>query len=65
MKQLSSFMVMSLDGGKRVSYTYDEINSDTGEIISQNNKKNFFAVDPYFVKMIEDVENYIKENKLQ
>ena len=65
MKQLSSFMVMSLDGGKRVAYTYDEIDGDTGEIISQNNKKNFFAVDPAFIRMIEDVENFIKETKLQ
>ena len=65
MKQLSSFMVMNLDGGKRVAYTYDEIDSETGEIISQNNKKNFFAVDPVLVKEIEEVENYIKENKLQ
>lgn len=65
MKQLSSFMVMSLDGGKRVAYTYDEIDGATGEIVSQNNKKNFFAVDQEFVKMIENVENFIKENKLQ
>ena len=65
MKQLSSFMVMSLDGGKRVAYTYDEIDGETGEIISSNNKKNFFAVDPEFVEKIKAVENYIKETKLQ
>lgn len=65
MKQLSSFMVMNIDGGIRVSYTYDEIDSETGDIVSHNNKKNFFAIDPEFVSMIEDVENYIKETKLQ
>ena len=65
MKQLSSFMVMNLDGGMRVAYTYDEIDDNSGEIISQNNKKNFFAVDPELLSNIEKVQTFIKETKLQ
>ena len=34
MKQLSSFMVLNIDGGDRVTYTYNEINDSTGEPIS-------------------------------
>ena len=43
MKRLSSFAVLNIDGGDRVSFTYDEI-SDAGEPISTNNKKNFYVV---------------------
>lgn len=62
--QLSSFMVLSIDGGDRVSYTYNEINSDTGELISTNNKKNFYAVDTELQGHIEAIRDYIRENKL-
>ena len=44
MKQLSSFMVLNIDGGDRVTYTYNEINDSTGEPISRNNKGNFYVV---------------------
>ena len=58
-------MVLNIDGGKRVSYTYDEIDDKTGDVISQNNKKSFFAIDPEFISDIGKVESFIKENKLQ
>ena len=44
MKQLSSFMVLNIDGGDRVSYTYNEIDDNTGEPLSQNKKENFWVV---------------------
>lgn len=64
MKQLSSFMVLNMNGGDRVSYTYDEINADTGEPISTNEKKSFYAVDATLQKHINAIRNYIRENKL-
>ena len=63
-KQLSSFMVLNVDGGDRVSYTYDEIDSENGEPISKNNKKNFYAVTLEIKEHIEAVREYIRENKL-
>lgn len=65
MKQLSSFMVLNIDGGDRVSYTYNEINEDTGEAISTNNKKNFYGIDPTLTKHISAIRDYIRENKLE
>lgn len=64
MKQLSSFMVLNINGGDRVSYTYDEINGETGDSISQNNKKSFFVVDSQLKNEIENIRNYIRNNKL-
>jgi len=64
MKLLSSFMVLSVNGGDRVSYTFDEINDETGEPISQNNKKSFFVVDNGLRQNIEAVREYIRTNKL-
>lgn len=64
MKQLNSFMVLSVGGGKRISYTYDEIDEITGEPISTNNKGNFFAVDENLKTSINDIETYINTQKL-
>lgn len=63
-KQLASFAVLNVNGGERVSYTYDEIDADTGEMISANNKGNFYAVDDDLKKEIDDIRNYISEKKL-
>ena len=65
MKQLSSFMVLNVNGGDRVSYTYDDINENTGEPISQNNKQNFYVVDNDLKSYIESIRQYIREHKLQ
>lgn len=63
-KQLASFAVLNVNGGERVSYTYDEIDAETGDMISSNNKGNFYVVDENLSKEIEDIRKYIKEQKL-
>ena len=64
MKQLSSFLVMNVSGGDRVSYTYDEIDDATGEVIEPNRKESFFAVDSALKKYVEAIRKYIRDNKL-
>lgn len=64
MKQLSSFMVLSVNGGDRISYTYDEIDPDTGDLISSNNKESFFVVNPNVRGHINSIRNFITNNKL-
>lgn len=63
-KQLASFAVLNVNGGNRVTYTYDEIDPDTGDMVSSNNKGNFFAVDADLKSDIEQIRNYIINNKL-
>lgn len=63
-KQLASFAVLNVNGGNRVTYTYDEIDADTGDLISSNNKGSFYAVDTTLVKHIDGIRKYISENKL-
>lgn len=65
MQQLSSFMVLSAGGGDRIAFTYDEIDSETGEAVSQNNKKNFYVVDNTLQKHVDAIRKYIRENKLE
>lgn len=65
MKQLSSFMVLNVDGGDRISYTFNEINEETGEPVSTNNKKNFYVVDPELAAHIDAIRDYIRTNKLE
>lgn len=64
MKQLSSFMVLNIDGGDRVTYTYNDIDDSTGEPISRNNKGNFFVVDDKLREHIKATRDFIKDNKL-
>lgn len=64
MKQLSSFMVLNVNGGDRVSYTYDEIDPNTGDLISTNNKESFFVVDSALRSDINSIRDYLYENKL-
>ena len=63
-KQLASFAVLNVNGGDRVTYTYEEIDADTGDMISANNKGSFFAVDSALKGKITSIRNYITENKL-
>lgn len=64
MKQLSSFMALSIDGGDRIAYTFNEINDDTGEISSTNNKGNFYILDEGLRSHVDAIRDYIKTNKL-
>lgn len=64
MKQLSSFMVLNIDGGDRVSYTFNEIDDETGEPLSQNNKGSFWIVNEELKNHVNELRNYIKNNKL-
>ena len=63
-KQMASFAAINVNGGQRVTFTYDEIDPDTGDVISQNNKGNFYAVDQALLQNIESVRSYIQEHKL-
>ena len=63
-KQLASFAVLNVNGGERVSYTYDEIDSQTGDIVSSNNKGSFFVVDQDLKAKVDYIREYIIENKL-
>ena len=64
MKQLSSFSVINIDGGDRVSYTYDVVNDQTGDPESKNNKGNFYAIQPEIAYHIDAIRQFIRENKL-
>lgn len=64
MKQLSSFMALNIDGGDRVTYTYNDIDDNTGEPISRNNKGNFYVVDHELREHIKAIRDFIKDNKL-
>lgn len=64
MKQLSSFMALNVNGGDRISFTYDTIDENTGNMIDTNTKESFFVVDEDLRAHIEAVRNYIRTHKL-
>lgn len=63
-KQLSSFMALNVNGGDRISYTYDTIDADTGDVIDSNTKESFFVTDSNLRANVEAVRDYIREHKL-
>lgn len=64
MKQLSSFMVVELYGGDRISFTYQVVDDETGDLISTNERESFFVVDEELHGHIAAIQEYIRENKL-
>lgn len=63
-KVLTSFMNLSTGEGSRISFTYSEVNENTGNIISQNNKGNFLVLNEGVQKHLDAIREYISENHL-
>ena len=64
MKQLSSFMALNVNGGHRISYTYDTIDDETGNIVDSNTKESFFVVDEELRANVDAVRDWIRQHKL-
>lgn len=64
MKVVTSFTHLITGEGNRIAYTFSELDS-TGNLVSQNNKGNFVAVDPELVSHINAINDYINKKKLQ
>lgn len=65
MKKLTGTAIINTAEGKRIAFTYSEIDAETGAIIEDNKKESFIALDENFLNTIQQVENYIKENRLK
>lgn len=63
MKCLTSYMVMNSNGTDRISFTYDEIN-DKGDLVSRNNKRSFYVMDPELKKSVNAIKDYINNEKM-
>ena len=44
-KRLTSFMKLSTGEGDRIAFSYSTIDTDTGSVVSQNEKGNFIILD--------------------
>ncbi|ENJ9653857.1 hypothetical protein AB2T14_001475 [Clostridium botulinum] len=64
-KRLTGMAVINRAEGKRIAYTYSEVDENTGDIIQDNIKQSFIALDDEFLKAIKVVEDYVKEYKLK
>ncbi len=63
-KILTSFMNLSTGEGSRIAYTYSEVDENTGNIISQNNKGNFLVMDDDVQAYLDAVKKYIRDKYL-
>jgi len=57
-------MALNVNGGDRISYTYDTIDADTGDVIDANTKESFFVTENTLRAHVEAIRDYIREHKL-
>lgn len=60
MKKVTSFTHLVTGEGDRIAFTFSEI-SDTGELVSQNNKGNFIVIDPAIKSAVDTINQYITQ----
>lgn len=58
MKRLTAIAVVTTAEGERVSYTYTELDAD-GNVISQNNRASFVALDGEVLAAISTLKNAV------
>lgn len=63
-KKLTSFMKLSTGEGDRIAFTYSTIDTESGKVISQNEKGNFLIFDDGLLANIKKIEDYINKNQL-
>ncbi|HDK7158906.1 hypothetical protein N496_20035 (plasmid) [Clostridium botulinum A2B3 87] len=64
-KVLTGTAIINRAEGKRIAFTYSEIDEETGDIIEDNKKQSFIALNDEFLNTINQIEDYIKETKLK
>lgn len=64
MKILKSFMITNAGEGDVVSFMYNEIDEETGNLISKNNRESFYPMDAKGKKMVTDMKKYIQTTRL-
>ena len=64
MKQLNSYALAEIDGGKKVSYAYDVLDDATGMPLKQNIMENFTVLDDILAVEFQSIWSFIQSNKL-
>lgn len=65
MKVLTSFSVIKMSEGLRISYTYTEIDPNTGVAINNNVQESRFIVQDELKTDANNIMNYIETNFLK
>lgn len=60
MRKVTSFTHLVTGEGDRIAYTYSEI-SESGDLVSQNNKGNFIVMDDEIQQAINIINSKIAE----
>lgn len=63
-KKLTSFMKLSTGEGDRIAFTYSTIDTESGKVLSQNEKGNFLIFDEGLAANVKAIEDYINKNQL-
>lgn len=57
-------MAINVNGTDRLSYTFDTIDDETGDLVATNESGTFFVMDAEVAAHVEAVRDYIREHKL-
>ena len=65
MKRVTAFTHLITGEGSRIAYTYSEIDDETGNLISQNNKGNFVVTNQVVLDSINTIIEFINTKQLK
>ena len=65
MKLLTSYTKLTTGEGIRVAYTYSIVDEETGDLISQNNKGSFIAINSTVKQHLDAIDQFISEHYLK
>ena len=57
-------MKLSTGEGDRIAFTYSTIDTESGKVLSQNEKGNFLIFDEGLSTNVKAIETYINKNQL-
>jgi len=64
MKVLKGFQKIDWNGMPRIAYIYSEVDDESGDIISDNNRGNFVVTDGTLKEHVAAIDEYITEKHL-
>lgn len=59
MYRITSFTSHQTAEGERLSFTYSEINEETGQLVKSNQRENFILLDPEMLSKVEDIRDFV------
>lgn len=59
MYRITSFTSHKTAEGERISFTYSEINEETGQLVKSNQRENLILLNPEMLSKVEEIRDFV------